>query len=62
MTTFKPTTKTAIIYDSEQHFIGRRRVYEQKGNGDTFVYLNGWIESVYFLTHRKGYTVAIVEE
>lgn len=60
--TFKATTKMALIYDSNKNFIGRRRIYEQKDNRDSFVYINGFIESVYFLIHRKGYTIAVEEE
>lgn len=59
--TFKATNKTAIIYDGDR-FIGRRRVYIQTENNDSFVYLGGWIESVYYLTSKKGYTIAIEED
>lgn len=59
--TFKATNKKAIIYDGDR-FIGKRRVYIQTGNNDSFIYLGGWIESVYYLTSKKGYTIAIEEE
>lgn len=60
--TFKATNKKAIIYDGDHRFIGKRRVYIQTGNNDSFIYLNGWIESVYYLISKKGYTIAIEEE
>ena len=59
MATFKASTKWAMIYDENKRYIGRRRVYEQVDNKDSFVFINGFIESVYFLTSRKGYTIAI---
>ena len=59
--TFKATSKTATIYDGDR-FVGKRRVYAQTDNNDSFVYLGGWIESVYYLTSKKGYTIAIEED
>lgn len=53
------TSKTAIVYDENNNFIGRRCIYEQRGNNESFIYLNGWAESVRFLIERKGYTIAI---
>ena len=57
--TLKETNMAAIIYDDSNSFIGRRRVYEQPDCNDRFIYLNGWVESVRFLTERKGYRSAM---